>query len=141
MEEKKVCALYGCDNIVTNWRLSCCCMSHARRNAAKIRHGSENKPNVKQKEKKQKVQKFDPEFRVVKKKNRKYVTPVWADRKKIQEIYDEAIRISKETGIPHEVDHIIPLRHDWVCGLHVETNLRIVTKEENRTKSNKFICD
>jgi hypothetical protein len=57
----------------------------------------------------------------------------------IGEFYKESTRLTKETGIPHEVDHIIPLQGEIVSGLHVPWNLRVVTKEVNRKKSNKLI--
>lgn len=70
---------------------------------------------------------------------RKYsATPFWSDLGKIKNIYGECERISKETGIPHHVDHIVPLKHPLVCGLHVPANLRIITAEENLAKNNKF---
>lgn len=37
---KKVCALPGCDNIFTNWRAKCCCISHSKKYAG-IRSHSE----------------------------------------------------------------------------------------------------
>jgi len=61
----------------------------------------------------------------------------WADRKKIRSFYIEAARLTKETGIPHEVDHIIPLKGRTVSGLHHEGNLQILTQEQNRKKANK----
>lgn len=64
--------------------------------------------------------------------------PKWADLKKIEEIYKEAQRLTKETGIEHHVDHIIPLRSKLVCGLHVENNLQIITAAENLKKGNSF---
>lgn len=63
----------------------------------------------------------------------------WADIDKIKELYVEARRLTEETGISHHVDHIIPIRHSLVCGLHVEHNLQIITAHENLTKSNKFV--
>lgn len=66
--------------------------------------------------------------------------PSWHDqeREAILALYTEAATLSATTGIPREVDHIIPLRHDEVCGLHTLANLRIITRRENRAKNNRF---
>jgi|LauGreDrversion4_2_1035121.scaffolds.fasta_scaffold136276_2 hypothetical protein len=49
----------------------------------------------------------------------------------IQNYYEDAALLSKQTGIPHEVDHIIPLSK---CGWHHPFNLRVVTRDVNRSK-------
>lgn len=68
-------------------------------------------------------------------------TPTWADQATIKEVYREAARLSKETGISHEVDHIYPLQGKTVCGLHVANNLRPIPALLNRRKNNKMPDD
>lgn len=55
-------------------------------------------------------------------------TPSWANRQRMREIYAEAKRVGLS------VDHIIPLQHPLVCGLHCEQNLQIISLEENLKK-------
>jgi hypothetical protein len=58
-----------------------------------------------------------------------------------REAYDLcAIRL-KTTGIAYQVDHIIPLQSKYVCGLHNEFNLRVITAKENNIKGNRFWPD
>jgi len=69
-------------------------------------------------------------------------TPPWLTRKQkseIRQIYQIAITMTQTTGEQYVVDHIIPLRSDYVCGLHVPWNLRVITQEENLKKSNKVL--
>ncbi len=68
-------------------------------------------------------------------------TPAWADMSRIGELYRVAREISVATGVPHEVDHIEPLRGRTVCGLHVIENLRVVPRSENRRKGAKQIAN
>jgi len=37
------------------------------------------------------------------------------------------------------VDHIVPLQHSLVCGLHCNDNLQLLTPFDNISKSNNFI--
>jgi len=69
-------------------------------------------------------------------------TPKWLSRKQkseIRQIYQIAITMSKTTGEQYVVDHIVPLRSEHVCGLHVPWNLRVIPQQENLLKSNKLI--
>lgn len=69
-------------------------------------------------------------------------TPPWLTKEHWEQIgafYIEAARLTKETGIPHEVDHIIPIMGKNVSGLHVPWNLQILTRSDNRKKSRKLI--
>lgn len=71
----------------------------------------------------------------------------WADREKITEFYREAHRLTQETGVQHEVDHIIPLVGTVrggihvVSGLHTHDNLQIITRSQNRSKRRKVPVD
>ena len=70
-------------------------------------------------------------------------TPPWLTRKQkseIRQLYQIAITMTKTTGEQYVVDHIIPLRGEFVCGLHVPWNLRVITQEENLAKSNKLLA-
>ncbi len=68
-------------------------------------------------------------------------TPPWVDLDALQAVYDESSRLSAETGVKHNVDHIIPITNELVCGLHVPWNLRVVEEMVNRVKANKFCID
>lgn len=50
----------------------------------------------------------------------------------LEDVYKEAQYFGME------VDHIIPLNHPLVCGLHVMDNLQLLTKSENSSKRNRF---
>lgn len=64
-------------------------------------------------------------------------TPAWVDMNKIAAVYAECQTL-RDQGLDMEVDHIVPLKGELVCGLHVHYNLQILTGEDNRRKSNNF---
>lgn len=68
-------------------------------------------------------------------------TPAWLtedDLWVIEQAYDLAALRTACTGVPHQVDHILPLQGKTVSGLHVPLNLRVVTAFENKSKGNRL---
>ena len=69
-------------------------------------------------------------------------TPSWADKSKIESIYEKAAMLNKlHPDKKYEVDHIIPLKNKLVCGLHTHDNMQILLASENRAKKNNFFID
>jgi hypothetical protein len=78
------------------------------------------------------------------KKHIRLATPHWltkAHKTQIKAFYLEAERLKSQTGIDHEVDHIVPVRGGIVSGLHVPWNLRVITAAENQSKNRRLIED
>lgn len=62
-------------------------------------------------------------------------TPPWCDKQVVKHLYRDAQRYGLH------VDHIVPIKHPLVCGLHVPENLRLLTPQENRAKGNRWWPD
>jgi len=59
-------------------------------------------------------------------------TPSWADQNIIKDFYLEAEYHQMQ------VDHIIPLQSEIVCGLHCEDNMQLLSSKDNSSKGNSF---
>lgn len=107
---------------------------------AKFRRWSQANPGKKA-ERDRRYREKNPEkenARAARRRTRKIqATPLWADESEILKVYQLAQSKTKETGIIHHVDHIVPLKSDYVCGLHCEFNLRVIPGRENIVKGNK----
>lgn len=68
-------------------------------------------------------------------------TPPWADHDAIKAVYAKCVEVERATGIPHHVDHIVPLQGKTVRGLHVHFNLQIIPGRENQSKGARFWPD
>lgn len=64
-------------------------------------------------------------------------TPRWADLDRIRAFYAVSQILTIVTGVRHNVHHIVPLTSPIVCGLHVETNLDVLTAVDNIRRHNR----
>lgn len=70
-----------------------------------------------------------------------HATPQWANKFFIGEAYELAALRSATLGAPWHVDHQVPLRSPFVCGLHTEQNLCVVSGAFNEQKGNRYWPD
>jgi len=61
--------------------------------------------------------------------------PIWFNKELVEDVYLEA----DYQGL--QVDHMIPLTSNRVCGLHWEGNLQLLTMKENASKGNRYWPD
>lgn len=71
----------------------------------------------------------------------KRATPCWANQEAIKQLYIAASEKSTNECSEYQIDHIIPIQGELVCGLHVENNLQILSKTKNLSKGNQFLVE
>ena len=77
-------------------------------------------------------------------KKMQQATPRWlslSDRQKMNSFWEQSKQLTRATGFQHSVDHIVPLSHPAVCGLHVPWNLEVMLFRDNIAKSNNHWPD
>lgn len=67
----------------------------------------------------------------------KRAAPTWAIDFFVREAYELAALRTEITQICWEVDHVVPLQADTVCGLHAHTNLQVIPAAVNNSKHNR----
>lgn len=65
----------------------------------------------------------------------KKATPVWSDLEEIKYIYE----LAAEKKL--HVDHLVPIKSKFVCGLNVPDNLRCISMKLNKIKGNRYWPD
>lgn len=118
-----------------------------QRNKELVKAKAAARPADKQAAYKLKYKMENPEvYRVLgnaRRRRHREATPAWLtkdQRDHIKQLYLKAQELTKLSGVRYEVDHIIPLINESVCGLHVPWNLQVIPKSENLKKSNKITC-
>ena len=61
-------------------------------------------------------------------------TPPWLNASQIERMRE----IYNGTPLDYHVDHIVPLKGDLVCGLHVPWNLQYMPAKSNMSKGNRY---
>lgn len=84
-------------------------------------------------------------FHGVKKRQKKRkATPAWLTeehKRQIKSMYEHAKDCNSVGEGRYEVDHIVPLQGENVCGLHVPWNLQVIPMDINRAKNNRYDPD
>ena len=104
---------------------------------AKYRNANRDKDRERARQWRIKNKDWDRAYTTKRRAAKKRAIPKWASQVEINKIYQEAVRLTEVIKIEYQVDHIYPLTSKFLCGLHVETNLQILTKKENSIKGNR----
>lgn len=139
-----------CGNVEDRWKDGSCrpCRLERKRNEyAKMRLDPEKYDAWKVRMRANARERHSIETTIFDKPRREYLkdgTPPWLsdyDIAEIEALYFKARLLSHRTGVPHVVDHTIPLKHPEVCGLHVPWNMSVMTAEDNAAKKNAYFED
>jgi len=76
--------------------------------------------------------KVDSNLKNVIRRNKKAI-PAWFSIRQAENFF-----FNNRNKPDYTMDHIIPLNHTKVCGLHCKDNWKAMTREINTKKSNKF---
>lgn len=78
---------------------------------------------------------------VMRRATERRATPPWGDRAQTGLLFAQAERLTRETGVVHSVDHIVPLNGGTVCGLHWHGNLEVKPLDANVKKGARWWPD
>lgn len=63
--------------------------------------------------------------------------PPWATFAECRVFWDRSREMTLATGVQHSVNHIVPLVHPLVCGLHCPANLEVEPLADNIRRGNR----
>ncbi len=113
-------------------------LRHPTRNLEQKQKWLNNNPEKRKQSSKNYIQKnwsYYVEYSSLRARNQLQAKPNWLNEWE-EFLTKELYHLAKLRKL--EVDHIIPIKHDLVCGLHVPWNLQLLTRSQNAKKSNKF---
>lgn len=138
------CQLLFDPHVGTKPRRKYCCSkcikdAYVKRNSIRVKESKEKWINSNPEKRKQvsdayrrRNKEYYRQYASLRTRYQKVAKPHWVDEEELLLFYKKA------TDLGLEVDHIIPLKHKLVCGLHVPWNLQLLTRSENAQKGNKF---
>ena len=108
-----------------------------RRRALRLKRYEENKLEIRQKAREY-IKKNIEKWRAVSRYHSSMRKALIRGQKIAVAHKEETRLIYKNKPSGHDVDHIVPLKGNGVCGLHVPWNLQYLPTIENRKKGNRY---